>query len=162
MLLDTSVTCVVIFNWGMTVWLTLVTRRKAFNRLVASIIGITMQENPRARRRPPLKKVRSQAFRAQGGVCYYCNQPMWMKSEQELTSRYPITAKQAKLLQCTGEHLVAYSEGGNSRHMNIAAACLYCNRNRHRGKKSFTPDRFQQLARRRLSKGAWHGMRLTR
>ncbi|MCP5128930.1 MAG: HNH endonuclease [Pseudomonadales bacterium] len=119
-----------------------------------------MHEKSRSKRGHPLKKPRTHAFKAQGGKCYYCNQPMWMKSEQELTSRYSITAKQAKLLQCTGEHLVAHSEGGSSNQMNIAAACLYCNMNRHRGKKSFTPDRFQQLARRRLSKGAWHGLKL--
>lgn len=120
-----------------------------------------MQEKSRSKRRLPLKNPRTRAFKAQGGKCYYCNQPMWMKSEQELTSRYPITAKQAKLLKCTGEHLEPHSEGGSSSQMNIVAACWFCNTKRHARKTAPTPDLYKLMVTRRLFKGAWHGLRLT-
>lgn len=160
MLLNTSATCIVIFNWGMTRWLALFTSWKAFNPLVTSIIGITMQEKSRSNKRSSLKKQRTRAFYSQGGVCYYCNQPMWNKKPQELTSQYPISSGQAQFLRCTGEHLESHSEGGSSGSINIVAACWYCNQNRHRRKNKLSPENFGKHARRRLSKGAWHGLNL--
>ena len=162
LLLNTSGACVVIFNWGMTTWSTLFTRRTAFHRLVASIIGITMQENSRSNRRTSLKKSRTLAFKAQGGKCYYCSQPMWNESVEELTSRYSISPGQAKFLRCTGEHLIAHCDGGSASRRNIVAACLFCNTGRHARKKSFSPERFKDFVRRRMSKGGWHRLRLTR
>ncbi len=151
MLLSTSDTCVVIFNWGMTKLVTLLTRRKAFHRLVASIIGITMQEKSKSKRRPSLKNPRTRAFKSQGGKCYYCNQPMWKKSAQELTSRYSISPGQANFLRCTGEHLIAHCEGGSSSRSNIVAACLFCNTKRHARKKALSPDQYKNYVTHRLS-----------
>lgn len=48
--------------------------------------------------RKSLKNPRSQAFHAQHGRCYYCNQPMWTKTPLELVSRFRINQSQAKLL----------------------------------------------------------------
>ena len=161
MLLSTSDTCVVIFNWGTTKQVTLLTRRRAFYRLVASIIGITMQEKSRPKKRPYLKKPRTRAFKAQGGICYYCNQPMWNRSEQELTSRYPISVEQAKDLRCTGEHLHPYAAGGTANKRNIVAACLFCNRKRHEKSVALSPSKYKKYVKHALSRGAWHGLRLT-
>ena len=110
--------------------------------------------------RKSLKNPRSQAFHAQHGRCYYCNQPMWTKTPLELVSRFRINQSQAKLLQCTGEHLVSHSEGGASGNGNIVAACRYCNQNRHRRKKVPTPENYRKYVRQRLSKSKWHGILL--
>jgi hypothetical protein len=148
--------------------LTLGTRRKAFNRLVTSIIGITMSVNrlplkePATKqfRRTCLKIHRTRAFQKQHGRCYYCYQPMWNESEQELTTRFSVSPNQAKLLKYTGEHLVAHSEGGSSGHSNIVAACWFCNTRRHRRKKIPSPANYRELVIRKLSRGAWHRLRL--
>ena len=112
-------------------------------------------------KRKPLNASRGRAFLKQRGRCYYCQQPMWVQSEEELTNRFPITAKQARLLQCTGEHLIAHSEGGSSSQENIVAACKFCNTKRHARKTAPTPDLYKLMVTRRLFKGAWHGLRLT-
>lgn len=148
-------------SWPAYEQVTLVTRRKAFNRLVASIIGITMQEKSKSKGRQSLKNARTSAFNAQGGKCYYCNQPMWLKSVQELLSRFSISPKQARLLQCTGEHLEAHSEGGSSSQKNIVAACWFCNTKRNAGKKNRAPDQHKNHVTHRLLRGASHGLILS-
>ena len=110
--------------------------------------------------RKSLKVPRARAFKSQCGLCYYCNQPMWRTTLDELTTRYPISAKQARLLQCTAEHLIPHAEGGSCKQENIVAACLFCNRRRHNQKVPLTPDAHRDRVQRRLSCGAWHGLRL--
>ncbi|WP_394349401.1 HNH endonuclease [Pseudohalioglobus sediminis] len=119
------------------------------------------EKSVKTQKRKSLKTSRSRAYQVQHGHCYYCHQPMWKESEQELVSRFPITSKQAQLLKCTGEHLVPHSEGGEVSQENIVAACLFCNRTRHKAGKALTSDAFKTRAQYRLSKGAWHGLRLT-
>ena len=125
------------------------------------LFGITMQENFRLKNRPFLKNPRTRAFHAQGGRCYYCKQPMWAESPDELTSQYSITRKQARLLQCTGEHLEPHSMGGSARADNIVAACRYCNEQRHRRKTVPSPGDFCTFVISRLAKDRWHGLTLS-
>jgi 5-methylcytosine-specific restriction endonuclease McrA len=113
-----------------------------------------------ANRPKSLKYPRTHAFYSQHGKCFYCNQPLWKESPIELTSRYPISSGKAKLLQCTGEHLVPHSEGGPASTANTVAACWYCNRKRHARKKVLSPERFREFVRKRLSIGVWHGLNI--
>lgn len=96
-----------------------------------------MAKNPQ---RQSLKNSRKRAFKAQHGACYYCSQPMWTNSADELTARYPISSKQARWLQCTGEHLMPLSEGGSRAQANIVAACWYCNIGRHKRSVALAPE----------------------
>jgi 5-methylcytosine-specific restriction endonuclease McrA len=58
-----------------------------------------------------LQFLRRCACKAQGGQCFYCNQPMGRN--------------------VTAEHLVARMDGGGDTPGNIAAACRHCNAGRH-------------------------------
>ncbi|PLW66895.1 HNH endonuclease [Pseudohalioglobus lutimaris] len=111
---------------------------------------------PKSKRRKSLKKPRTRAFHNQSGLCYYCQQPMWLTSPTELTVNYGITHRRAMLLRCTGEHLIAHAEGGGSNSSNIVAACLYCNRQRHRRRGDLPPARFRDFVRKRMKQGRWH------
>ncbi|WP_446720759.1 HNH endonuclease signature motif containing protein [Mesorhizobium sp. L-8-3] len=59
-------------------------------------------------------------------------------------------------LQCTAEHLIPKSEGGGDDQNNIVAACLYCNRIRHRGSKLKSPEVFRVFVKQRLRVGRWY------
>ncbi len=107
-------------------------------------------------KRKPLRNLRTQAFQQQNGRCFYCNQPMWLESHNELTSRFNVTPRQARCLQCTGEHLTPFSQGGPCDRSNIVAACHYCNRARHwRVKNPRSAPAFKEHVRRRIRKGKW-------
>jgi 5-methylcytosine-specific restriction endonuclease McrA len=110
--------------------------------------------------RKPLARLRKQAFIKQNGACFYCNQPMWLVDPCELTSRYKITPARASKLRCTGEHLVAHSDGGRADARNIVAACQFCNRQRHLSKEPKSPAEYRKYVRRRLDESRWHGLRL--
>lgn len=105
----------------------------------------------------PLVRPRTHAFAHQSGRCFYCGLPMWTDNPLEFATEHGITPKQARLLQCTGEHLVARQDGGSSARMNIVAACLFCNKSRHIRKTPPPPDRYAQMVRMRMSLGRWHG-----
>jgi len=113
-----------------------------------------------AQRRKSLIKPRSIAFSRQSGHCFYCGQPMWTSSVEEFAAKHKITSAQAKLLQCTGEHLKAHHEGGKADQSNIVAACLYCNQGRHKRKDAPAPEQYKRLVYQRLSKGGWHQLRI--
>ena len=111
--------------------------------------------------RKSLKKPRSLAFVVQKGSCYYCGQPMWNADPLALISKYSISHRQAKLLQCTGEHLVAHKDGGSCLPENIVAVCHFCNSHRHGNrKKEILPAQYRELVQKRLVKGGWHGLNL--
>jgi len=67
-----------------------------------------------------LPVLRYHACRAQGGLCFYCRQPMGRN--------------------VTAEHLRARSDGGPDTHENIVAACRYCNLQRHARFAPNAPD----------------------
>ncbi len=113
-----------------------------------------------ANTRKSLVTPRSHAFLKQDGFCYYCKQPMWVKDPLELSSKYELPLSKLKKLKCTGEHLVAFKDGGSSTKNNIVAACLYCNQQRHLRKTNPTPKQYEAMVQYRLSRGRWHGVRL--
>lgn len=92
-----------------------------------------------------LKRSRQLAFNRQRGRCYYCDQQMCLQS----------TLGPRPLL-CTAEHLLPRHEGGTDDPANIVAACLHCNRTRHRRKVPPDPTSYRTEVLRRVMKGHWH------
>ncbi|WP_353050317.1 HNH endonuclease [Marinobacter sp. C7] len=81
---------------------------------------------------------------------------MWISSIKEFASFYGISEKQARYFQCTGEHLIPHSEGGDASVENIVAVCSFCNHQRHHRKGVPDPITFRKLVRKRLSEGRWN------
>ena len=99
--------------------------------------------------------IRTLAAQQQHFRCFYCNLPMWEASPKEFASAYQLTLSQAKLLQCTAEHLNARCDGGKDSSDNIVAACKYCNHSRHKSPKPLDPEKYRKHVRRRMSHGRW-------
>lgn len=59
-------------------------------------------------------KLRDAAYQKQGGLCYYCKQPM-------------VYGDPDSPFACTAEHLISYSNGGRATEDNIVAAHRRCN-----------------------------------
>lgn len=79
------------------------------------------------------ESARRTAYKAQGGICWYCSRPMWertLETKQEASQRFPGMSKRerAKLI-CTAEHLTRQADGGRGQG-NIVAACAECNHKR--------------------------------
>lgn len=91
-----------------------------------------------------IQRSRKIAFDRQGGQCYYCGLRMWLDGPCGPSP-----------LRCTAEHLMPRSEGGADGTLNIVAACLHCNRTRHKRKKPPDPERYKADVRRRVERGAW-------
>lgn len=103
-----------------------------------------------------ISKHRNAAFKRQDGRCYYCDLPMWLNQPTELAVKYRISAGDASRLRCTAEHLLARQDGGVNSGANIVAACIHCNRTRHRISSPPEPTRYRQHVLRRLRAGRWH------
>lgn len=106
--------------------------------------------------RKSLKRPRSIAYVRQAGLCFYCNSPMCSGDPNEFAAKCGITPTQAKVLQCTGEHLEAHKDGGKSVQTNIVAACRWCNQRRHSRKVAPPPDHYKQLVSKRMAANRWH------
>lgn len=104
--------------------------------------------------------IRNSAYHAQHGLCFYCGQPMWNKATHPTPHIKGLTAKQARLLECTAEHLNARQDGGGNSRSNIVAACRYCNQHRHLVKHPPSPEAHKQRVQNRLARGRWHGIRV--
>ncbi|MBY6073418.1 HNH endonuclease [Marinobacter salsuginis] len=81
---------------------------------------------------------------------------MWNSDLQAFAIQHSLSLKKARNFQCTGEHLLAHSEGGSASSMNIVAACKFCNSKRHARKTAPEPRAFADLVQKRLEKGAWN------
>lgn len=103
-----------------------------------------------------IEKSRLQAYHRQNGLCFYCQKPLWLNDPKEFASRTGLTLRQARLLQCTAEHLSAKKDGGRDDPANIAAACLFCNRTRHICKSPLSPKSYKDFVQSRISKGKWN------
>jgi hypothetical protein len=105
-----------------------------------------------------LQKLRHSAFIEQGCKCIYCELPMWERDPSEVTARFRISLKKAKLLQCTAEHLLAAQDGGKDNCKNISAACLWCNRMRHYKRQDKAPDPglYKKRVLQLIRKKRWH------
>ncbi|ATE70786.1 HNH endonuclease [Lysobacter capsici] len=104
---------------------------------------------------PNIQHLRTQAFRAQQGLCYYCDLPMWERSPDELTPLC-LSPRKAASLRCIAEHLIAQQDGGRAVRGNIAAACWICNSRRHKRKFPPSPDAYRALVQKRMARGKWH------
>jgi len=107
---------------------------------------------------PKLQRFRVQAFHAQGGCCYYCQLPMWIDAPRSLSAVGGVKYLTSQALRCTAENLKGKFEGGRDQAENIVAACLFCNRRRHRRKCALSAKCFRDLVSRRMAKGKWHGL----
>lgn len=103
-----------------------------------------------------LPKLRKSAFTQQNGKCFYCGFHMWLDSAESFAKLHGITVKQARHFQCTAEHLLARQDGGRDVGENIAAACIRCNKLRHKRKYLMAPEQYQQHVISRVQKGGWH------
>ena len=92
-----------------------------------------------------LVRLRRLAFERQDGRCFYCGAAMWLGSSIG-PSR----------LRCTAENLVPRSEGGSETSDNIVAACVHCNRTRHKRKQPPPSHVYRDEVTRRVRRGAWH------
>lgn len=100
---------------------------------------------------PTLRRLRTLAFHAQQGRCYYCSRSMWLHSPDELGLR-----KRSSLpRQCTAEHLIARQDGGKDAIENVVAACWLCNQRRHRRKRQRGANDYRAFVQRRIASGRW-------
>jgi hypothetical protein len=102
-------------------------------------------------------RLRHAAFSEQNGRCFYCDSPMWLDDVIEFAARHHLSARQARWLQATAEHLVPRHEGGRNAD-NIVAACRWCNWMRHSHRlpqQAPSPSAHRCLVRHRLAKGKW-------
>lgn len=106
--------------------------------------------------RKSLVRQRTLAYNLQGGCCFYCSFPMWCSYPTGFIAKYGFKPKHAARFQCTGEHLIARKDGGTESCSNIAAACRFCNVQRHRRKAKPTVEEYREYVQKRLAKGAWH------
>lgn len=127
------------------------TKRSLRNRFDVNRNGVLMNR---------LTKIRRQLFAAQEGRCFYCLQPMWEDNRHDFAIRYAIGKRRTVWLQSTAEHLLARCDGGSDDIENIVAACRFCNQHRHRSHRALPCDLYVHHVRKRLAKGAWHGLRL--
>ena len=103
-----------------------------------------------------LSKSRHNAYKQQQARCIYCERPTWLSNPQAFSHQYKITLKQARLFQCTAEHLTARQDGGKDDRSNIVAACHFCNQGRHKRKKPLDPVTYKDYVTNRVVKGRWN------
>ena len=101
-------------------------------------------------------RARALAFQRQQGCCNYCGMLMWLNNPNEIKSQFPITARQANILQCTSEHLRARCDGGGDEASNIAASCRCCNHRRHARKTAPSHEDYREMVRARVLQRRWH------
>jgi 5-methylcytosine-specific restriction endonuclease McrA len=119
-------------------------------------VGTAMSKN----RHSTLVKSRTHAFHLQAGLCFYCNQPMWTSNLKAFCSKYQISSRSAQHLKCTAEHVIARKDGGSNQRDNIVAACLHCNRTRHKAKFALSAERYRAKVVRRMDQKKWHPVRV--
>ena len=104
----------------------------------------------------PVRHLRQQAYTHQSGLCYYCQCPMWTVSCSEFAQTHSLSLKAANRFQCSAEHLRPVGQGGLTTADNIVAACVFCNRTRHKARKVRTPEDFAIYVRRRIAAKRWN------
>lgn len=102
-----------------------------------------------------LEKSRRAAFLRQGGLCFYCDMPIWLDEADVFRAKYPLSARQHALRRCTAEHLVAKQDGGDDKHDNIVAACWLCNSRRHKRDHPRSPAEHRRHVLSRMRRGKW-------
>jgi hypothetical protein len=103
-----------------------------------------------------IRRLRHLAFIRQAGLCCYCHFPMWLAGHVQYARSLRISVRAARRFQCTAEHLLPLSQGGRNEANNVAAACLFCNRTRHRAKSVLASHAYQLRVQKRLAARRWH------
>lgn len=103
-----------------------------------------------------IAQIRLRAYRAQSARCIYCGAPMWYQNPEAFAATHGISLADARRFQATAEHLQAKCDGGADALLNIAAACIFCNRKRHQRKTAPHPDAYRVYVQRRIAMGKWH------
>jgi hypothetical protein len=107
-------------------------------------------------KRKSLLRPRTIAYHSQQNRCIYCLLLMWCSNSSAFAAKHGLTLKQVRNLQCSGEHLKSHQDGGTADCRNIAAACLLCNRQRHRRKVAVDPLSHFLYVQTKLAQGKWH------
>jgi 5-methylcytosine-specific restriction endonuclease McrA len=102
-----------------------------------------------------LIKSRQKAFQQQLGCCIYCYKPMWTEKPEGFAIKFKLTKRQVRFYQCTAEHLLPRQNGGKDSLNNIAAACKYCNQQRHKSKSPLPPEKYQQHVQKKVGQCKW-------
>lgn len=100
--------------------------------------------------------LRKSAYNAQRSLCCYCGKSMWLDNLHTFAEAHNYSLAQARLLQCTAEHLHARRDGGDDSPRNVAAACRYCNLKRHQRKQALSPEQYRRHVIARVRLGRWH------
>lgn len=103
-----------------------------------------------------LQRARFSAFQGQGGRCFYCGYPMWLRFPEEVMQLRGYEAHQADRLQCTAEHQIQRRFGGTDGPDNVVAACLHCNQAREMNERWVNPRAYRDSVRAYVNYGAWH------
>jgi hypothetical protein len=105
-----------------------------------------------------LRQLRQQAYEEQNGRCFYCKYPMWVEDDQYFSRVHGLPPRFAKYLKCTAEHLLARQDLGRDTRSNVVAACAWCNKMRHQGRKhnSPNPSSYEAQVSSLVSRGRWH------
>lgn len=103
-----------------------------------------------------LASLRKAALTRQGGTCFYCRLPIWENDPEPFRHRFGLSERQLWPLRATAEHLIARQDGGRDTPANIVAACIHCNRTRHRCKRPASPQELRERVQRRMASGGWH------
>lgn len=104
----------------------------------------------------PISRRRQAAYQRQMGRCIYFGVLMCPSDLSHFARSFRLPAGVARDLVCTAEHLVAQMDGGRHTPDNIAAACLRCNRMRHRMKPALPPDKYRLHVRQQVARRCWH------
>jgi hypothetical protein len=78
--------------------------------------------------------------------------PMWEEDLAKFATKYQLTARQARQLRSTSEHLLARCDGGDDSRSNIVAAYSRCNRLRHRPKVPKSPNVWRAICLKRVAR----------
>ncbi|WP_155256233.1 HNH endonuclease [Mesorhizobium loti] len=96
----------------------------------------------------------TQAVR-QNWRCFYCDFPMW-DGDPRAAAKRNLPEGLLNRFRCTAEHLIPRTDGGRDNLDNIVAACVFCNRTRHKMRDVLSPVAYQQRVRRRVAVRKWH------
>ncbi|NUZ04833.1 HNH endonuclease [Piscinibacter koreensis] len=80
---------------------------------------------------------------------------MWEEDLARFAGYHQLSARQASLLRSSAEHLLPRSAGGSVCRDNIVAACVHCNRTRHKARSPLDPDCLRMRVRKLVAAGRW-------
>jgi len=105
-----------------------------------------------------LRRLRRKAYEQQNHLCFYCAYPIWEEDRNAFSRLHGVSPRLAQHLKCTAEHLTARQDQGRDTASNVVAACLWCNRMRHQGRRHGAPDAVNYLfwVARLVAMDRWH------